>query len=196
MNNRFSTTQHGIRVQGFTLVELMVVVAIAALLLMVAAPNFTDTAARSAIRGGMQDLAADIAFARSAAVTRSQPVSLCASNDQVTPRTCGNGVWRSGWLAFYDANEDGVLDAGEEVIRMGNGLSERVNITLDNTVTFDGRGTKSTVSEFRFCASHSTAPIYAQSLVVNIGGLVRHSRDTDGDGIDNSGESGGNLSCL
>lgn len=194
MNNGILTACHGNRTQGFTLVELMVVMAIAALLLFVAVPNFRDTAARASIRSGMQDLAADISFARSAAVTRSQPVSLCASDDQYTPRVC-NGAWRSGWLAFYDADEDGVLDAGEEVIRAGNGLSERVDITLDNALTFDGRGTKTTVSELKFCASHSTDALYAQSLVVNIGGLVRHSRDTDGDGVDNSGESGGNLSC-
>jgi len=181
--------------KGFTLVELMVVLAIAALLLVVAVPSFTDTAARAAIRSGMQDLAADLAYARSSAVTRNRSVSVCASDSATTPRTCDGSAWQKGWITFFDADENGALDAGEDIVRMANAISERVNITLDNAVTFDGRGTKTTVSEFKFCASHSNNAAYAQAVLVNIGGLVRHSRDTDGDGIDNAGEGGGNLSC-
>ncbi|WP_075187612.1 GspH/FimT family pseudopilin [Teredinibacter haidensis] len=180
---------------GFTLVELMVVVAIAAILLTVAVPSFVETSARAVIRSSVVDLAADLSFARSAAVTRSESVSVCPSNESITPRACNNGAWNQGWMVFYDLDEDGDLDTGEEVVRVASAFGAKVDVTLDNTVTFDSKGAKKTVSEFVFCSSRSSNATFTRSLVVNIGGLVRGSRDTDSNGIHNSGEGGSDLVC-
>lgn len=180
--------------QGFTIIELMVVVAISAVLLTLAVPSFDDSASKSAIRKGVNDLLSDLAYARSAAVTRSQPVSICPS-DTSGAQACGTGGWNDGWLVFYDTNESGGLDSGEEVIRVGAAIGRRVTITLDNNVLFSSRGLNPAVSEFVLCKSGSDDDSYARSVLVNLGGLVRGSRDTDGDGIHNGGEGGGNLSC-
>jgi len=192
---RHQNPVQGVRVSGFTLLELMAVIAILSLLVMMAAPSFEDTTTKASIRAGTTDLATDLAYARSAAVTRSESVSLCASDESITPRVCNNGSWDDGWLVFYDTDEDAVLDAGEEVVRMGASLGRRVALTLDNAVTFSGKGVKDLVSEFRFCSADDDNARYARSIVVNVGGLVRYSRDTDSDGIHNGGEGGGNLSC-
>ncbi|WP_045857939.1 GspH/FimT family pseudopilin [Teredinibacter purpureus] len=180
---------------GFSLVELMVVLAIAAMLLVVATPGFMDTSAKSIVRAGVTELASDLAYARSSAITRSTSVSICPSDEESSPRECNDGDWVDGWLIFYDTDEDGNLDAGEEVARVGSSMNARLAITVDNTVTFNRRGGKTNVSEFVFCIDEDTGDFNTRSIVVNVGGLVRGSRDTDEDGIHNSGESGGNLAC-
>ncbi len=180
---------------GFSMIELMVVLAIAAILLMIAMPSFVNSAAKGAIRSGVNELAADLAFARSSAVTRPGAVSVCASDITVTPRACDNGDWSEGWLVFFDDDEDGVIDSGDELLRITEGTGSKVVITLDNSVTFDKKGQKNNVSEFKFCHATDDGAQFARALIVNIGGLVRRSRDTDDDEIHNTGESGGNLSC-
>ncbi|SMF01287.1 type IV fimbrial biogenesis protein FimT [Alteromonadaceae bacterium Bs31] len=182
-------------IAGFSLIELMVVLSIAAILLMVSMPSFVDSSAKGKIRAGINELATDLAFARSTAVTRPANVSICASDISVTPRACGNGAWNEGWLVFVDVDGDGVIDTGDELVRITEGMGNMVAVSLDNAVTFNKKGQKSNVSEFKFCNAGDKDAHFARALLVNIGGLVRRSRDTDDDGIHNTGETGGNLSC-
>ncbi|WP_188150140.1 GspH/FimT family pseudopilin [Teredinibacter waterburyi] len=193
---KHTCSPHNIRRNtGFSVIELMIVLSIASILLMVAIPSFVETTARSAIRTSVNELATELSMARNAAVTRSSSVSLCPSDVSITPQACDNGDWNEGWLTFYDDDGDGTLDAGEILIRIHDALGSRVDITLDNTVTFNSRGMKANVSEFKICRAGNTDAAYARSVVVNVGGLVRGARDTDQDGIFNSGEGGANLSC-
>ncbi len=64
------------RARGFTLVELMVVVAIAAVLLTLVAPSFTNYFARKRLEGVFTEFATDIQYARSEAVQRNVPVRI------------------------------------------------------------------------------------------------------------------------
>jgi prepilin-type N-terminal cleavage/methylation domain-containing protein len=69
------------RLRGFTLVELMVVVAIAAILALIAAPSFTETINRTRRKTYANQLFEDLAFARSEAIKRGVPVTVCPSTD-------------------------------------------------------------------------------------------------------------------
>jgi type IV fimbrial biogenesis protein FimT len=60
--------------RGFTLIELMVVVALVAIILALAAPSFTGTLARKRMEGVASELATDIQYARSEAAQRNAPV--------------------------------------------------------------------------------------------------------------------------
>jgi type IV fimbrial biogenesis protein FimT len=71
------------RQRGFTLIELMVVVAIAAILLTLAAPSFTGYMNKKRVEGVAAELATDIQFARTEAVVRNAPVRI----------TFGSGCW-------------------------------------------------------------------------------------------------------
>jgi len=181
---------------GFTIIELMIVLAIASVLLMFSVPTFVSSSVKSSIRANMGNLSSDLAYARSSAITRSNSVSLCPSNVSITPQACGNGTWEDGWLTFFDDNDSGVLDSGEEIIRVSPSVGRNVSIRLDNSIRFSSRGLTNNVSEFVFCNSQDDSAFYAKSLVINLAGLIRTSRDTDSDGVQNGGEGGGNLSCL
>jgi type IV fimbrial biogenesis protein FimT len=114
--------------QGFTLLELMMTVAIAAILFGVAIPGFSDLMANNRLVTTSNELVTSIHYARSEAVRREVPVSVCASEDG---QSCsGENNWGSGWVVFTDANgTKGDLDAGDDLIYI-NQAEEGVGINI------------------------------------------------------------------
>jgi type IV fimbrial biogenesis protein FimT len=80
------------RNRGFTLIELMITIAIAAILLMIAVPSFRDYQANQQVRSTAQNLAVALNMARSEAIKRSAGVT-------VEPVTAGD--WASGWSVVF-----------------------------------------------------------------------------------------------
>jgi type IV fimbrial biogenesis protein FimT len=62
--------------RGFTMIELMVVIAITAVLLAVAAPSFVNYIAKQRVEGLMSELGTDLQYARSEAVARNTDVRI------------------------------------------------------------------------------------------------------------------------
>lgn len=60
--------------QGFTLIEVMVVVAVAAILAAVAAPSFSDFIDKTRVRGSVENMVSDISFAKSESVRRGENI--------------------------------------------------------------------------------------------------------------------------
>ncbi len=87
---------------GFTLIELMVTIAIFAIILSVAAPAFTNLIASNNVDNAARRLANMLAYARSEAVSRSDTVTLCASANQATCGTSAN--WNDGWIVLDPTN--------------------------------------------------------------------------------------------
>lgn len=78
-----------IRTRGFTLIELMIVIAVLGIVSVLAAPSFTSTFARNHLRGAAGEAYADMQFARSEAVQSNGAVvvSFSGSGYQVTRAT-------------------------------------------------------------------------------------------------------------
>jgi len=126
------------REHGFTLLELMTAVAVAAVLIAVGVPQLRDLTIRQRITGAAQDLHMDLTFARNEAVTRATNVTVCPSSDLAT---CTNDGWVNGRLTFIDANGNGVVDAGELVVKQSPPLETGLTATpAAGFVTFNSRG--------------------------------------------------------
>lgn len=141
---------------GFTLLELLIAIAILAILMAVAAPNLSDSIRSNRVQTELRQLAGAVALARSEAAMRGTPVSICRSVDGAS---CG-GSWSDGWLVFVDAGAvDGQVDVGEEVLR-AQAASNAVTVavmddaatpTAQNFVRFDRSGFSSGRLTFKVC---------------------------------------------
>jgi type IV fimbrial biogenesis protein FimT len=108
---------------GFTIIELMMTLAIAAVILTQAVPSFTGMIANNRLITQTNDLVADVNLARSEAVARGVRVVLCNSADsRVAGATC-NGTaqtWTTGWLMYADDDASGAYEiANDTLIRIG-----------------------------------------------------------------------------
>lgn len=82
---------------GFTLVELMVTVAVAAVLLAVAVPSFTQMIVSGRLTTQSNDMLAAINLARSEAIKRNASVTLCRAAANATTCATTAGVWQN-WI--------------------------------------------------------------------------------------------------
>jgi type IV fimbrial biogenesis protein FimT len=183
--------------RGFTLVELMVTLVVAAVLAMIAVPNFRDTLRRSHVSAASNALLADLAYARSEAVSRGNYVSLCPSNADGSG--CQDGLaYEGGWLVYtYKPgqgvpNQDYAGDADKEVLLRATGARNGVSIqAVDASVlsfgpqgqlVFPGAGTAPAGLDFVTCYREgaaglgtSTAAVTGVSLTVRASGSVSTS---------------------
>jgi type IV fimbrial biogenesis protein FimT len=103
---------------GFSLVELMVTIAIAAIISGLAAPSFSKMLNANRIQTSASALQSDMSMARTEAVRRGSWVSICpSSNSSSSSPTCDTAnAWQNGWIVFYDAVGNGVFDASADTI--------------------------------------------------------------------------------
>lgn len=106
---------------GFTLLELMITLAVAAVLATAAAPGLRAFVQNNRAAAQTNELIAALTLARSEAMTRGQFASVCASLDGASC-SAGNS-WETGWLVFEDRTAPaGALDAGDVVLRAYSAL--------------------------------------------------------------------------
>lgn len=127
-----SSTQRGV-----TLIELMVVLAISAILLAVGVPIVSTFVDRNRVATEVNDLIAAFALARSEALARRARVGLCASsNPTAAEPACAAGAWTSGWIVYVDNGATiGTRDAGEQIIRVHTPGAPGITVTPNPALT-------------------------------------------------------------
>lgn len=138
---------------GFTVIELMVVVAITAIVMVFAIPSYKSVTTQSRMAGEVNDLASDIALARSAAIKQGLTVTICPStNPSATPSTTapacsGNTAWNTGWIVFIDvANNQTFTSSGDTLLRVHGPFSGSDTLVFSatsgapTTITFNRMG--------------------------------------------------------
>jgi type IV fimbrial biogenesis protein FimT len=119
------------RSAGFTMIELMMTIAIATIVMTLAIPSFRYITNANRIAGEINGLLGDLQFARSEAIKEGQGVTVCVSTDSQTC-SANNLNWQSGWIVFSPA---GVLRVQSQF----SGSDTFVSSTVA-TVTFNREG--------------------------------------------------------
>src|SRR3979409_1080684 len=98
--------------RGFTLIEMLSTIAVMTILVTLAAPSFREITVRNRLVTYTNDLISSVNFARSEAVRRGVPVTLCPSSDGAR---CAGSDWNLGWITFVNTNDDNpaTVDSGE-----------------------------------------------------------------------------------
>jgi type IV fimbrial biogenesis protein FimT len=123
------------RSRGFTLMELMIVLALAGIMVGLAVPSMRQFARNNRLTTAANDMLHAVSRARTEALKRqSGRVTLCASADPDAAETslaCSYGAM-SGWIAFVDRNRNAQFDNGEDVVLSRGAAHSTVTIKNDN----------------------------------------------------------------
>lgn len=116
--------------RGFTLLELMVTLAVASVLVVIAVPSFRDLLRRNQVSSASNALLADLSYARSEASMRGSIVSICPSTDGTT--CTSTQAYESGWLVY-------TYSAGHSVAATAYDASKpATNLLLRHTMAREG----------------------------------------------------------
>ena len=163
---------------GFTLIELMMTIVIAAILLALGLPSMGSLVSSSESRAARQELWTALNVARAGAVTGNRRHVICPSTDHAN---CSGGLrWDHGWIVFVDNNENGMRDGNDQVVSIANAV--RNGVVLSSTVgrarvsfRTDGSSAGNNAS-FTICDRRGISN--ATSLVVSNPGRIRSGTPT------------------
>lgn len=179
--------------RGMTLVELMVALAIAAILATIGFPSMSTFIQNNRLLSQTNALLGSLNQARSHAVARGRAVTVCGSAGGAD---C-DGSWSTGWMTFVDEDGDGVRDAEEERLAFVSSVPDGVNIRLVGdvvTLRFTREGSVAEERRHTFAICDGRGSGSARGVVVFPTGGTRAATDGDGNGV-REGASGLDIEC-
>jgi type IV fimbrial biogenesis protein FimT len=183
------------RQRGFTIIEIMVVVAIIAILATLAIPSFVGLVANASISRTANGFVSDTRYARGEAMRRGKSVTICRTADATAAApacSAGNGAavggWMQGWVVFVDSNGNGVFEVATDIVLRAQepltgvsdffavGVASTAPVATGNGIIFDATGRA--VGQSGRWLVHATGSLsannsYTRTLCMNSVGRVR-----------------------
>src|SRR5690606_37161586 len=108
------------RARGFTVIELMVTLAVAAIVVPMAVPSLQSVINGNKLSGAANEMIASLETARMEAIRRGQRTTVCLSSNanDGDSATCAASAF-NGWITFVDVNTNGTFDKGTDVFLRG-----------------------------------------------------------------------------
>ena len=161
---------------GFSLIEVMITLAVGAIILGLGVPAMGGLMDSNRVAGQINALRGALALTRSEAIKRNQHVVLCKSSDG---QNCtSQSTWEKGWIVYVDANRNKRRDSNESLISVHKELPN--GHTLDyrgfgshNYVVYRPIGITQMNGTFILCAPNS--PERSKALILMKTGRVRLS---------------------
>lgn len=189
---------------GLTLIELLVTVAVIAIIVLIGLPRFQSLMESNRMTASLNRLSGDLNFARSEAIKRGQMVTVCGSDNA---SSCDTNLWEKGWIVFVDTNRDGQYTANtsDSLLRISQALPPGLTLRptyfdslahvefLPDGQLRDENNDGTAHGTFRVCPQDKNAK-HALALNVNNLGRISIAIDTTNDGIVND-VTNADISC-
>jgi len=173
--------------RAFTLIELIVVLAMVSIVLSVGVPGIHHLAVNSRITTAVNSMARHLHYARSEAIMRNIPVVLCPSRQGIR---CDNSYhWENGFILFADRNGDRKRSDGEKILRHfdpGGGQTSIFTSTGRKKLTYQASGmAPGSTATITICDPSS--PDRSRAIIVSNPGRPR---------LSNTRADGSPLNCI
>ncbi len=158
------------RARGFTLIELMITLALGAVLIMAAAPSFTAYIANQRVKSGALELYTSLLYARSEAIKRNGPVYLVPG-----------AQWHEGWAVTSVAGKSYAecLADASGCLKIQGALPSVAISSGSGALTFErtGRVTASSSPTFSLCDAAGSPTVHKRIVSLDLTGqaLIRHA---------------------
>jgi len=162
---------------GYTLVELLVVMALGAILLSIAVPPMTAMLSAQRSNAAGSSFLASLNLARAEAIKRNARVVLCKSAGGLSCDLTGG--WNQGRITFHDVNNNAALDADEQLIERQGAMPEGLNLTgntqVANYVSYSASGSAKLITgafqagTFTFCLTPASSADVQQIVLSSTG---------------------------
>jgi len=159
-----------------------------------AALSFTATINNNRLATVSNEVVGSIQLAHSEAVKRRETVTICGSSNTTS---CNTSNWESGWLVFLDVDKDGVVDVGDTIVHVNDG----VNVSSMRSSAFSNSGyiqynlTGSVDSAGTFTVCDSRGVTSARAININATERPRMATDGGDSGAVVENISGNNVTC-
>ncbi len=175
---------------GFTLVEMLVAVAIAAVLASIGIPSLQSTIEDNQMTSRYNEFLSSLNFTRNSAISQGNSVALCKRNATGNNCAANDAGWQNGWLVFSDKNNNGSVDAGEEILLDKSDIDTQVNLQYSraiNRISYSAEGyAKGYAGTITFCDQRGDS--FRKGMVISQNGRVRMAEP--GDNLSSCPESG------
>jgi type IV fimbrial biogenesis protein FimT len=163
MDTRRKTTH-----AGFTMIELLMTIAIATVLTMIAIPSFRFVTNSNRIASEVNGLLGDLQFARAEAIKEGQNVTVCVS---AAGASCdGTATWKSGWIVYSNSTNTTIPVVGS-ILRIQNTFTGSDTFLASNavsTVTFNREGYAVGIANGTLITLHDSTATTAWTRCVSV----------------------------
>lgn len=156
--------------QGFTLIELMGVVAIVGVVASIGFPSLMATINEQKLTAQANDMIASLNLARGASIKRRQVVTIRRVNN-----------WNEGWQIFVDDDGDGDFDVGDDTVlktypALVQGSVTITGVNFVNFISYSPHGRANNLGNFTFCPPVGVDS--SRKIVIAGSGRMRTEKDT------------------
>jgi len=185
-----------IKLNGFTLIEILVAMAIVIALSSIALPSFADLLIKIRVDNEISSLNRLIFVARNTAINNSKNVTLCPLDDE---NTCNNS-WNKVLSVFVDSNNNKIFEPleGETLISVKSAIvdndklqygKKRIGLTYSATGHLSGWGQNAT---FKYCPKGHEK--FSRGIVIAVSGRIYKSSSNNNQRVDKT-RSGKKIIC-
>jgi len=159
--------------KGFSLIELIVTVAMGSILMSIGIPSLLYTVNNQRLTSAVNTLSSSLILAKTEAIRRNKTISVISVNND----------WKTGWDIVLDNNSNGIIDAPQdEVLRRYESIHSNLSLNSDiNFLSFSRMGISNSSAEFVICNANSLTE--SKMLNVSSSGFIELGMDNDKNSI-------------